>query len=115
MRTELSPPSEWLHTCTIITGEPNELREIHTRIPIILRKSTMMLGYPVKLEKTRSEGFRGAFTLSCATIWEDSHQHVHGDSPTVEREWSALKRGLMLTLEIAVGTVAIFAWTGGSL
>jgi hypothetical protein len=51
MRTELSPPSEWLHTCTIITGEPNELREIHTRIPIILRKSTMMLGYPVKLEK----------------------------------------------------------------
>ncbi len=74
-----------------------------------------MLGYPVKLEKTRSEGFRGAFTLSCATIWEHSHQHVHGDSPTVEREWSALKRGLMLTLEIAVGTVAIFAWTDGSL
>ena len=33
------PPvsEEWLHTCTIITGEPNELvREIHTRMPVIL-------------------------------------------------------------------------------
>jgi putative SOS response-associated peptidase YedK len=33
------PPDseEWLHTCTIITGEPNELvREIHTRMPVIL-------------------------------------------------------------------------------
>jgi putative SOS response-associated peptidase YedK len=33
------PPGseEWLHTCTIITGEPNELvREIHTRMPVIL-------------------------------------------------------------------------------
>jgi hypothetical protein len=71
---------------------------------------------------TRAEGFPGAFRLSSATIWEDSHQHVHGDSRTVEREWSALKRGLRLTLEIAVGTVAcagtiltIFAWTEGSL
>jgi hypothetical protein len=71
---------------------------------------------------TRSDGFPGAFSLSSATIWEDSHQHVHGDTRTVEREWSALKRGLMLTLEIAVGTVAyagaiqtIFAWSGGSL
>jgi putative SOS response-associated peptidase YedK len=28
---------EWLRTCTIITGEPNELvREIHTRMPVIL-------------------------------------------------------------------------------
>jgi putative SOS response-associated peptidase YedK len=28
---------EWLHTCTIITGEPNEfVREIHTRTPFIL-------------------------------------------------------------------------------
>ena len=28
---------DWLHTCTIITGEPNELvREIHTRMPVIL-------------------------------------------------------------------------------
>ena len=28
---------EWLHTCTIITGEPNEfVREIHTRMPVIL-------------------------------------------------------------------------------
>jgi putative SOS response-associated peptidase YedK len=33
------PPGseEWLRTCTIITGEPNELvREIHTRMPVIL-------------------------------------------------------------------------------
>jgi putative SOS response-associated peptidase YedK len=33
------PPGseEWLHTCTIITGEPNELvRQIHTRMPVIL-------------------------------------------------------------------------------
>jgi putative SOS response-associated peptidase YedK len=28
---------EWLHTCTIITGEPNELvAQIHTRMPVIL-------------------------------------------------------------------------------
>jgi putative SOS response-associated peptidase YedK len=28
---------EWVHTCTIITGEPNDLvREIHTRLPVIL-------------------------------------------------------------------------------
>ena len=28
---------EWLHTCTIITGEPNEfVREIHIRMPVIL-------------------------------------------------------------------------------
>jgi putative SOS response-associated peptidase YedK len=28
---------EWLHTCTIITGEPNEfVRQIHTRMPVIL-------------------------------------------------------------------------------
>ena len=28
---------KWLHTCTIITGEPNEfVREIHTRMPVIL-------------------------------------------------------------------------------
>jgi putative SOS response-associated peptidase YedK len=28
---------QWLHTCTIITGEPNEfVREIHTRMPVIL-------------------------------------------------------------------------------
>jgi putative SOS response-associated peptidase YedK len=27
---------EWLHTCTIITGEPNEfLAQIHTRMPVI--------------------------------------------------------------------------------
>ena len=30
---------EWLHTCTIITGEPNQfVREIHTRMPVILPK-----------------------------------------------------------------------------
>jgi putative SOS response-associated peptidase YedK len=28
---------KWLRTCTIITGEPNEIvREIHTRMPVIL-------------------------------------------------------------------------------
>jgi putative SOS response-associated peptidase YedK len=28
---------EWLHSCVIITGEPNEfVREIHTRMPVIL-------------------------------------------------------------------------------
>src|ERR1700680_4907055 len=28
---------QWLHTCTIITGEPNKfVREIHTRMPVIL-------------------------------------------------------------------------------
>jgi hypothetical protein len=58
---------------------------------------------------TRSEGFPGAFRLSSASIWEDSHHHVHGNSRTVEREWSAIKRGLMLTLEMAVGTVAVLA------
>jgi putative SOS response-associated peptidase YedK len=33
------PPQgeDWIRTCTIITGEPNELvREIHTRMPVIL-------------------------------------------------------------------------------
>jgi putative SOS response-associated peptidase YedK len=30
---------EWLHTCTIITGEPNEfVRQIHTRMPVILQE-----------------------------------------------------------------------------
>jgi putative SOS response-associated peptidase YedK len=29
--------NDWLRTCTIITGEPNEfVREIHTRMPVIL-------------------------------------------------------------------------------
>ena len=33
--------NEWLRTCTIITGEPNELvREIHTRMPVILPTET---------------------------------------------------------------------------
>jgi hypothetical protein len=44
---------EWLQTCTIITGEPNEfLREIHTRMQVILPEEHQMLGYPVKLEKS---------------------------------------------------------------
>src|ERR1700686_989226 len=31
---------EWLHTCTIITGEPNEfVRQIHTRMPVILSEA----------------------------------------------------------------------------
>ena len=33
------PPGseDWIRTCTIIIGEPNELvREIHTRMPVIL-------------------------------------------------------------------------------
>jgi putative SOS response-associated peptidase YedK len=32
-----SEAEDWIRTCTIITGEPNELiREIHTRMPVIL-------------------------------------------------------------------------------
>jgi len=32
---------EWLRTCTIITGQPNELvAEIHTRMPVILPTET---------------------------------------------------------------------------
>jgi putative SOS response-associated peptidase YedK len=32
---------EWLRTCTIITGQPNELvAEIHTRMPVILPPET---------------------------------------------------------------------------
>jgi putative SOS response-associated peptidase YedK len=31
--------NEWLRTCTIITGEPNELvAQIHTRMPVILQE-----------------------------------------------------------------------------
>jgi putative SOS response-associated peptidase YedK len=37
---------EWLHTCTIVTGEPNEfVREIHTRMPVILPERITTLGY----------------------------------------------------------------------
>jgi len=67
-------------------------------------------------------GFREPSVFPLQPSGKDSHQHVHGDTRTVEREWSALKRGLMLTLEIAVGTASyagaiqtIFAWSGGSL
>jgi putative SOS response-associated peptidase YedK len=32
---------EWLRTCTIITGEPNELvAQIHPRMPVILPPAT---------------------------------------------------------------------------
>jgi hypothetical protein len=55
---------------------------------------------------TRSEGFPGAFKLSSASIWEGSHHHLRWDSRMAEGEGSALKHGLMLTLEMAVGTVA---------
>ena len=34
-------PKEWLRTCVIITGEPNELvAQIHTRMPVILPRET---------------------------------------------------------------------------
>lgn len=36
------PPEaeDWIRTCTIVTGEPNEpIREIHTRMPVILPES----------------------------------------------------------------------------
>jgi hypothetical protein len=45
--------------------------------------------------------FPGAYRLSSASIWKGSHQHVRRDFPLAEREWSELKRGLMLTLEMA--------------
>jgi hypothetical protein len=46
---------EWLHTSTIITGEPNEfVREVHTRMPVILPELehtpcqvTRVAGWPV--------------------------------------------------------------------
>jgi hypothetical protein len=47
----LSPPPLWLYTCTIITGVPNELHEIHTRIPIILPEKHRDACYPLKPEK----------------------------------------------------------------
>ena len=55
---------------------------------------------------TRSEGFPGAFRLSTASTWEGSHQQVRRDFRMAKREWSALERGLTLTLEMAVGTAA---------
>ena len=71
---------------------------------------------------TRSEGFPGALELSSTSIWEGSLQHVRRNSRMAQRECSALKRVLMLTLEMAVGAVAysgtmlaIAAWTDGSL
>jgi hypothetical protein len=51
MRTELSPPSKWLHTCSLITGEPNEfVREIPTRRPVILSEGYHEI-YTVKSER----------------------------------------------------------------
>ena len=36
-RDKSNPDAEWIHTCTIITGEPNELvAPIHNRMPVIL-------------------------------------------------------------------------------
>jgi putative SOS response-associated peptidase YedK len=36
-RLERPATNEWLRTCTIITGEPNDLvAQIHTRMPVIL-------------------------------------------------------------------------------
>ena len=71
---------------------------------------------------TRSDGFPGAFRLSSASIWEGCHQHVRRDSRMAKQEWSALKRVLMFTLQMAIGAVAcagailaIFAWTGAKL
>jgi hypothetical protein len=71
---------------------------------------------------TRSDGFPGAFSLSSASIWEGCHQHVRRDSRMAKQEWSALKRALMFTFQMAIGAVAcagailaIFAWTGASL
>jgi putative SOS response-associated peptidase YedK len=44
--------NEWLRTCTIITGEPNEfVRETILGCPQYYRKSITMLGYRVKPEK----------------------------------------------------------------
>jgi hypothetical protein len=44
---------------TIITGEPNEfVREIQTRMPVILPKDITILGYLVKQEKRFWSGFR---------------------------------------------------------
>jgi putative SOS response-associated peptidase YedK len=37
-----SDAEDWIRTCTIITGEPNELiREIHTRMPVILPENQL--------------------------------------------------------------------------
>jgi hypothetical protein len=71
-----------------------------------------------------SEPFPGAFELSSTGIWEASQQQEYfpGFPHGGTREWSAVKRVLMLTLEMAVGAVAyagtmlaISAWTGASL
>ncbi len=36
-----SPDGEWLHSCTIITTEPNSLMEpIHNRMPVILPRES---------------------------------------------------------------------------
>jgi putative SOS response-associated peptidase YedK len=38
-----SETEDWIRTCTIITGEPNELlREIHTRMPVIHKRLTQL-------------------------------------------------------------------------
>jgi putative SOS response-associated peptidase YedK len=48
--------AEWLRTCTIITGEPNELvAQIHPRMPVILPEQhhAAWLGETVKLTKRK--------------------------------------------------------------
>ena len=42
-----SPDGEWLHSCTIITTEPNSLMEsIHNRMPVILPRDSVASGAP---------------------------------------------------------------------
>ena len=61
----------WLRTCTIITGQPNELvAEIHTRMPVILPTEThdrwlrgevgkeILLPFPVEAMKVRAVSIR---------------------------------------------------------
>jgi hypothetical protein len=43
---------DWLHTCTIITGEPNEfVRRYTPGCRLSYQKSITILGYPVKAER----------------------------------------------------------------
>ena len=62
---------EWLRTCTVITGQPNELvAEIHTRMPVILPPETnerwltgeagkeILLPYPAEAMKIRAVSSR---------------------------------------------------------
>jgi putative SOS response-associated peptidase YedK len=45
-------PKDWIRTCTIITGKPNDLiREIHTRMSVILPEDKLNAGYQAKSER----------------------------------------------------------------